>query len=71
MRQHHVVTTCVVCLQTMTISFAVCVSFAGTGPPCPLRERYNVGPPQDCLTLTSEAGMHAPLAHAVVNRIDS
>ena len=25
--------------------------------------------PQDCLSLTSEAGAHAQLAHAVVNRI--
>jgi hypothetical protein len=35
---------CVGRFPHMTISFAVCVSFAGTGPPCSLRERYNVGP---------------------------
>ncbi len=63
---------CVGRFPTIPISFAVCVSFAGTGPPCSLRERYHVGPPPKiAFRLSSEAGAHVQLAHAVVNRIGS
>ena len=60
MRRHLVVPTGVERLPTLPISFAVCVSLAGTGPPCPPPRTFPCWPsPRIAFRLSSEAGAHA------------